>query len=77
MVTLEIVTGLPVAVPPFGKVHLSVSPEVAVAVNVKGCPVHTGLGEAVTFVGAEIGLIDTCTVVAGDVQFPLSDCVTK
>ena len=50
VVTGVLTTGEPIAVPPpFGKVQSRLAP---VAVSVKVPPVHTGFGEAVTFVGA-------------------------
>ena len=76
VVTFVLTTGLPVAVPPPGKVHLSVSVPSAVAVRVSVWPEHRGLGFAPTRVGAAIVSTTTATDAADDVHEP-SACVTK
>ena len=75
-VTLFLITGLPEAPPPSGKVQVNVPPVAAVAVKVKVWPEQIGLGLALIPVGTGEVLMVTATEPAEEVQPPV-DCVTK
>ena len=76
VVTLVRVTGLPVAVPPSGKVQLYVAPTWPVAVKVSVLPEQIGFGEAPAVGAAGVWLTVTVTQAGDEVQ-PATVCVTQ